>query len=75
MTLNERQNYNQMLEALKKIAAFDTPEQLERNSEGEYGLEYEEALELAYGNIRQIAISATGGISPMAMSVKKRKRK
>lgn len=42
-------------DALKEITLYDTPEKLRRLAEKEYGLSYEEALEMAYDNIRQEA--------------------
>jgi hypothetical protein len=44
-----------MYDALKRITRYQTPMQLQRNSEKEYGLQYEEALEYAYENVRQEA--------------------
>lgn len=50
--------------ALKQISQeYQTPEQLRRNSSKQYGLDYEEALEMAYENIQQLAKDATRGIS------------
>lgn len=47
---------------LKKIAkAYQTTDQLRRNSEREYGLAFEEALEMAYENIQAEAANATRG--------------
>lgn len=43
------------LQALKEIASYDSAEWLRRNCEKKYGLSYEEALEMAYDNIRQEA--------------------
>lgn len=42
-------------EAIRMIKDFQTPEELRNNSDDEYGLTYEEALEMAYENILQIA--------------------
>lgn len=38
-------------DTLKQISKFQTLEQLQRNSEKQYGLEYNEVLEMAYENI------------------------
>jgi hypothetical protein len=48
--------------ALKRIASYDRPEYLRRNSERDYGLPFEEALEYAYENIKQEAKDAIRGI-------------
>jgi len=54
-SLSEKQkgNYNAMLKCLKLIGkGYKTAEQLQRQSEKLYGLEYHEALEMSYDNIR-----------------------
>lgn len=38
--------------ALETIARYDSPERLRRASEKRYGLEYGEALEMAYENVQ-----------------------
>ncbi len=42
-------------EAVKIIANYQTPEELRKNADSEYGLDYEEALEMAYENILNTA--------------------
>jgi hypothetical protein len=49
-------HFNRMYHALKTIATgYQTPDQLRRGSKGQYGLGYEETLEMAYENIQQLA--------------------
>lgn len=49
--------------SLKKIAKhYQTPSQLRRASQKQYGLEYEEALEYAYENIQLEAAKAIKGV-------------
>lgn len=48
--------------ALKRIAAYDSLERLRRDSERSYGLDYEEALEMAYDNVLEEAKSAIKGM-------------
>jgi len=43
------------VEALRKIAEFQTPEQIR---ETDIGLSYEEHLQMAYENIIEVAVSA-----------------
>ena len=43
---------------LKRIASYQTPAQLQRGAQREYGLPYEEALEYAYENVLSEAKSA-----------------
>lgn len=47
--------------ALKRIAAYMSPERLRRESEKRYGLDYTEALEMAYDNVQGEAMSALKG--------------
>jgi hypothetical protein len=46
---------------LKRIAKGQTTSQLRRNSERGFGLEYLEALEMAYENLQEAAASAIRG--------------
>lgn len=41
----------EMFRALHDIAHYDSPERLQRTSEKRYGLDYAEALEMAYENV------------------------
>jgi len=51
-----------MYDALKRITKYQTPTQLQRGAEKEYGLQYEEALEYAYENMQQEARLAIKGM-------------
>ena len=60
--MNEDQQ-RRMYDALKRIArGYQTPDQLRRNSERQYGLDYAEALEFAYENMQQDARNAIRGL-------------
>lgn len=48
--------------ALKRIAKYETPDQLRRNSHKDWGLDYEEALGYSYENIQQEAKNAIKGV-------------
>lgn len=48
--------------ALKRIAAYDTPTRLRRDSEKHWGLGFEEAIEMAYENIQTEARTALMGV-------------
>lgn len=57
-----------MYNALKTIAKdYQTPEQLRKKSEKQYGLDYEEALEMSYENIQTLAKSVIKGINISAL--------
>lgn len=63
MTKKERDDYERMRLTLKRIATqYRTPEQLERDAEKRLGLSYEEALEMAYENVRDDARIAVRGV-------------
>lgn len=52
-----------MYDALRRIASgYQTPDQLRRESEKRYGLDFEEALEMAYENIQSEAQIALRGL-------------
>ncbi len=66
MTEKQANQFNTMLATLKKIAKdYMTPEQLRKNSERMYGLEFEEFIEMAYGNIQADAANAICKIRPI----------
>lgn len=50
--------------ALKVISGYQTVEQLRRNSERDWGLSFEEALEMAYDNVIFEAKQAIKGRRP-----------
>lgn len=57
------QHYNRMLAALKTIAnGYQTPDQLRRSSKNDFGLGYQECLEMSYENIQQLAKEATKNV-------------
>lgn len=49
-------------DALKTITAYMSPDQLRRVSEKKYGLDGEEAIEMAYENVLQTAKDAIKGM-------------
>lgn len=51
-----------LYDALKRITQYDTPTRLKKDSRGDWGLDYEEALEMSYENIQEEAKSALKGI-------------
>lgn len=55
MTEKQRQKWNWMRAALTDISGADTPDKLRKSSRSEYGLSYDEALEMAYENIQAVA--------------------
>jgi hypothetical protein len=56
-------NEVRMYETLRRIARdYQTPDQLRRSAERQYGLSYEEALEYAYENIQADAKAAIKGM-------------
>jgi len=68
MTEKQRINYNAMRKALLDIAQSDSTERLRKNSNGDWGLDYEEALEMAYENMQQHAKDCVKGIKHIPRS-------
>lgn len=63
MTPKQREQFNRMRATLKRIATgYQTPEQLRRGAEREYGISANEAIEYAYENIQQEAKRAVAGV-------------
>lgn len=61
---DERSNELRYFDALKRIAAYETPDQLRRGAsreKPEWGIGFEEALEYAYENVLDEARRATKG--------------
>jgi len=65
MTEKQKKNYNKMRETLKRIRDYNSPEKLRRESEKDFGLGFEEALEMAYENIQAEATGAIKGVRPV----------
>lgn len=58
----KRVNEQIYFDALKRIArGYQTPDQLRRYAERDYGVSYEEALEMAYENLQHEAKCAIKG--------------
>jgi hypothetical protein len=51
MSTNQRRNELQYFDALKRITKYQSVEKLRRDSEKDWGLSFEEALEYAYENV------------------------
>ena len=67
MTQKQAEQFNRMLAALKQISkGYQTPDQLRRSAEKEYSVGYEEAIEMAYENIKELAKLASRGVRRMA---------
>jgi hypothetical protein len=63
ITENQRQQFNLMRMALIQIHKdYQTPSQLRRDCKGDYGLEFEETIEMAYENIQHLAKSMVKGV-------------
>lgn len=51
-----------LYDALKRITQYDTPGRLRRSSEKDWGVDFEEAIEMAYENIQEEAKRAIKGV-------------
>ena len=50
-----------LFDALRRISQYESPERLRRNADKDYGLSGEEAIEMAYDNVRAEAKRAIHG--------------
>ena len=65
ITEKQKQQFNKMLNSLKKIKAYQTPDRLRKDSEKDWGLDFEEAIEMAYENIQSEAAFASKNVKPL----------
>lgn len=69
ITKKQAGQFNQMRIALIKIHKnYMTPAQIERNSPKGMGLDYAEALEMAYENIQDVAKRSSKGIKEIKLT-------
>lgn len=55
MTKKQIEDFNKMRSALIEITNYQTPDKLRKDSENDWGVEFEESIEMAYENIQQTA--------------------
>ena len=66
ITIKQKQQFNSMLNALKKIRKhYQTPAQLRKDSAKDFGLDFDEAIEMAYENIQSEATVACKGVKQL----------
>lgn len=66
MTEKQRLNYNKMRSALIAIyKGYMTPDQLRKRSEKDFGLGFNECIEMVYENIQEDARIAVKGVKPI----------
>jgi hypothetical protein len=61
----QERDFAQMYKFLKRIVAYQSQERMQRSSERDWGLPYEEALAMAYENIQQEAKNGLKGVRLM----------
>ena len=63
MTKNQVRQFNRMRFALMRISCeYQTPEKLRKNAERDYGVCFEEAIEMAFENMQTDAREAVKGV-------------
>lgn len=63
ITEKQKAQYNLMYSALKSIAKdYQTPNQLRKNCKKQYGIDFDEAIEMSYENIQDEALKAIKGV-------------
>ena len=66
ITEKQKQQFNLMLNTLRKISkGYQTTSQLRKDSEKDWGLDFEEAIEMAYENIQGEAAFASKNVKPL----------
>lgn len=66
ITQKQAQQFNFMRAALTQIANYyQTPSQIRKDSKKDYGLDFEEAIEMAYENIQILAKQSIRGVKPI----------
>jgi hypothetical protein len=66
ITEKQAQQFNKMLDACRQISkGYQTPDQLRKSSKNDYGLGYEETLEMSYENIQATALEAAKNVKPL----------
>ncbi|WP_346236728.1 hypothetical protein ABDK00_014150 [Niabella insulamsoli] len=65
ITEKQKAQFNRMLQALQRIKAYQSPDRLRKNSDKDWGLEYEEALEMAYENMQTDASNGCKSVRPL----------
>lgn len=70
ITENQAKQFNHMLMRLRRIAnGYQTPAQLRRSHDKDWGTNYEECLEMAYENLQSEAKDGARGVSPIKIPV------
>jgi hypothetical protein len=68
MTPKQIRQWNQMRHTLLRISKqYMSSQKLRKESEGEYGLEFEEAIEMAYENVQSEAKAAVKGVKEIKL--------
>ena len=70
ITISKKQadQFNLMRQTLNRIAKdYQTPTQLRKGCKSDYGLDFEETIEMAYENIQSDAKFACGGVKSIVL--------
>lgn len=65
---NQAKQFNKMYASLSRIKQYDSPGKLKKNSERDWGLDYEEAIEMAYENMQIEAKQGLERVKPIKLS-------
>jgi hypothetical protein len=69
ITEQKAQQFNTMLYTLRKIAkVYMSPDKIRKNCEKDYGLEFEECIEMVYDNIQGDAEAAARNVRPIEIT-------
>ncbi len=67
MNKKQIETFNKMRSALIEITKYQTPDKLRKDSENDWGLDFEEAIEMSYENIQETAKIAVESVRVIAV--------
>jgi len=62
MTEKQKRDYTNMYNTLVRIKSYDSPAKLRKQSRGDWGLDFEDAIEMSYENIQLEAKHGIKGV-------------
>lgn len=65
ITEKQKRQFNIMLNALKTIKAYSSPREIRKDSLKDWGLDFEEAIEMAYENMQGEACRGCKNVKPL----------
>lgn len=67
ITIKQAEQFNMMLSALRTIKSYQSPGAIKKDRGKDWGLDAEEAIEMAYENIQATAKNSCRNIKPIVI--------